>query len=87
MWGPAVVCLTTSGNVTPYAAPSSSLVGINNASLGPHTMLITIEGATPGMTFDLQVVRHFEGTPDDSAQSLEIRDARLVSTSNALELL
>lgn len=62
-------------------------VGINNCTLTPHTTVITFEGIPPGTTFEFELMRHFEGFPDDSADTFEREEATLEFCGSALELL
>jgi len=52
-----------------------------------HSVLIMIEGVTPGMSFELDLIRHFEATPKDSGLVLERRSALLDKYSSSLELI
>lgn len=62
-------------------------VGINNCTLTPHTTVITFEGIPAGTTFEFELIRHFEGFPDDSADTFEREEATLEFCGSALELL
>lgn len=64
-------------------------LSINARSLTrPHTVIILLEGVQPGTSFELEVVRHFEGPPSELGQSFEQRAVLLPdSVSSALDLI
>lgn len=46
-----------------------------------------MDGLTPGMTFELEVHRNFEGVPIDAGGMFEMKEAPLMSASNTMELI
>jgi hypothetical protein len=67
---------------------NSQAVAIDVRSLfAPHSVLLSFEGISAGMTFKLDVTRHIEAVPDSDANYLERRLASLQSSDNALGLL
>lgn len=48
---------------------------------------MTFDQCTPGMTFEVEIIRHFEGTTDDESMSLQKEVAKLITQPTALELL
>lgn len=53
----------------------------------PHNTLISFEGFSSDMTFEIEIIRYFEAIPDSDSSVFEVRPANLSNFSSPLELL
>lgn len=53
----------------------------------PHTTLISFDGFSSDMTFEVEIMRYFEAVPDSDSTVFEQRSAPLQNFSSPLELL
>lgn len=90
--GPVRMGTVSAGVFTPITDIAAGSAGSNPSIYykdlaTDHVVLIAIEGVQPGTTFELEMIRHFEGHPIDEQGQRELRTARLVSENDPLTLL
>jgi len=64
------VCNVLTGALISPTAPPAAGCGINSSTFQDHCTMMTFDQCTPGMTFEVEIIRHFEGTTDDESMSL-----------------